>query len=192
MQCDLAFINKLKGLKIANEYDELIEVPVLYITPEKEAKIETLPAIAIYRAGVFQNDVRWTNDKFYDNYQFNVDGDPIKVDERDAPDPFDIYYGIRVLYEYHEDGIILNNHIMKSFRRGSYLTIGTHNYDILYVSYRNPDNTYRDFGEIKQNEKRKFVEQYVFKVEIELDNAVRTTLNTSLETIITTHTTQNQ
>jgi hypothetical protein len=187
-QCDEALLNKLKGLMLPNELGVITEVPVLYIDPEKELQLETKPAIVIYRAGVYPDNNRWTNDLFYDNLQYAENGDLVQVDERDAPDPYNVYYGIRLFYEYQEDGVELNNHIMKILRRGAYLNIGEYKYDMFFVSYRNPDVTYRDFGEIKENEQRTFVEQYLYRVETELDNATRITKRTSLELVVNTET----
>ena len=186
-QVDEAIINKLKGLKVLDSSGEPTEVPVMYIVPEKELVVDKKPSIAIYRAGVYPDNNRWTNDLFYDNFQHS-NGNLVQVDERDAPDPYNVYYGIRLFYEYQEDGVELNNHIMKVLRRGAYLNIGDHKYDIFFVSYKNPDVTYRDFGEIKGNDDRLFVEQYLFRVETELDNAERTTKKTSIELIVNTST----
>lgn len=187
-QCDEAMKSRLKGLMLPDAFGTLNEVPVLYIVPEKELVVEQKPAIAFYRAGVYPDNNRWTNDLFYDNLQFNEVGDLVQLDERNAPDPYNVYYGIRLFYEFQEDGVELNNHIMKVLRRGSYLTIGANNYDVFFVSYKNPDVTYRDFGEIKESEDRTFVEQYLFRLETELDNSERITKKTSLELIVTTET----
>ena len=185
-QCDEALINKLKGLIIEGE-----EVPVLYINPEKEFVISKHPSIVIYRAGVYPDNYRWTNDKFYDNLAFNEDGTPLSVDEREAPIPYNLYYGIRIYYKYQEDGAKLSTYINSVLKIGAYVEIGGDYYDIVFVSYRNPNATYKEFGEQKEKEDREFVEQYLYRLEIELDIAQRTTkkLSTS-ELIINTNTKQ--
>jgi len=184
-QCDEALINKLKGLIIEGE-----EVPVLYINPEKEFVISKLPSIAVYRSGVYPDNFRWTNDRFYDNLTFNEDGKPISVDEREAPIPYNLYYGIRVYYKYQEDGAKLSTYINSVLKRGAFLEVGGDQYDIVFVSYKNPNATYKDFGEQKEKEDREFVEQYLYRLEIELDIAQRTTKKLSEWLIINTNTKQ--
>lgn len=178
-QCDEALINKLKGLIIEGE-----EVPVLYINPEKEFVIFKHPSIVIYRSGVYPDNYRWTNDRFYDNLAFNEDGTPLSVDEREAPIPYNLYYGIRIYYKYQEDGAKLSTYINSVLKRGAYVEIGGDLYDIVFVSYRNPNATYKNFGEQKEKEDREFVEQYIYRLEIELDIAQRTTKGLSEGLII--------
>lgn len=180
-QCDEAMITKLSGLSIDGK-----EVPVIYITPEREFRPSVLPTIAIYRAGVYPDNRRWTNDKFYDNPSFRDDGSLQTLDEREAPIPYMIYYAIRIFYEYQEDGARLNSFINTVLKRGAYAEIGGECYDIVFISYRNPEITYKDFGEQKENEEREFVEQYLYKLEIELDVANRQTVGVSKELIIKT------
>ena len=178
-QCDEALINKLKGLIIEGE-----EVPVLYISPEKEFVISKYPSIVIYRSGVYPDNYRWTNDKFYDNLTFSEDGTPLSVDEREAPIPYNLYYGIRIYYKYQEDGARLSTYINSVLKRGAFVEIGGDKYDIVFVSYKNPNATYKDFGEQKEKEDREFVEQYLYRLEIELDIAQRTTKKLSKELIM--------
>ncbi len=177
-QCDEALINKLKGLIIEGE-----EVPVLYISPEKEFVISKYPSIVIYRSGVYPDNYRWTNDKFYDNITYIVDGIPISIDEREAPIPYNLYYGIRIYYKYQEDGARLSTYINSVLKRGAFVEIGGDYYDIVFVSYRNPNATYKEFGEQKEKEDREFVEQYLYKLEIELDIAPRVTKPVSQQVI---------
>lgn len=184
-QCDVALIDKLKGLIIDGK-----EVPVLYIDPEKEFVASSYPSIAIYRSGIYPDNFRWTNQKFYDNYTFNDDGTPATVDEREAPVPYNIYYGIRVYYEYQEDGATLSTFINSVLKRGAFIEVGGDPYDLVFVSYKNPNATYKDFGEQKENEVREFVEQYLYKLEMELDIAQRTTKQVSTELIINADTKQ--
>ena len=183
-QCDEALINKLKGLIIEGE-----EVPVLYINPEKEFVTSKHPSIAVYRSGVYPDNYRWTNDRFYDNLAFNEDGTPL-VDEREAPVPYNLYYGIRIYYKYQEDGAKLSTYINSVLKRGAYIEIGGDKYDILFVSYKNPNATYKNFGEQREKEDREFVEQYLYRLEIELDISQRTTKKLSEELIINTDTKQ--
>ena len=184
-QCDEALINKLKGLIIEEE-----EVPVLYISPEKEFVISKYPSIVIYRSGVYPDNYRWTNDKFYDNLTFSEDGTPLSVDEREAPIPYNLYYGIRIYYKYQEDGARLSTYINSVLKRGAFVEIGGDKYDIVFVSYKNPNATYKDFGEQREKDDREFVEQYLYRLEIELDISQRTTKKLSKELIINVNTKQ--
>lgn len=177
---DNAILQKLKGLQVLNEYGELTDVDVIYINPEVEFKVSKYPAFIVYRQGIYPDNYRWTNDKFYDNPQYDETGNLVKVDEREAPDPYNIYYGIRLYYEFQKDGVKLNQHIMSKLRRGSYLDIDGTQYDVFFVSYRNPEATYRTYGQLQQKNQREFYEQYLYKVEIELDNATRETVPISL------------
>lgn len=177
---DNAILQKLKGLQVLNEYGELTDVDVIYINPEVEFKVSKYPAFIVYRQGIYPDNYRWTNDKFYDNPQYDETGNLVKVDEREAPDPYNIYYGIRLYYEFQKDGVKLNQHIMSKLRRGSYLDIDGSQYDVFFVSYRNPEATYRTYGQLQQKNQREFYEQYLYKVEIELDNATRETVPISL------------
>ncbi len=184
-QCDEALINKLKGLIIEGE-----EVPVLYINPEKEFVISKYPSIVIYRSGVYPDNYRWTNDKFYDNLTFSEDGTPLSVDEREAPIPYNLYYGIRIYYKYQEDGARLSTYINSVLKRGAFVEIGGDKYDIVFVSYKNPNATYKDFGEQREKDDREFVEQYLYRLEMELDISQRTTKRLSEGLIINTDTKQ--
>ena len=184
-QCDEALINKLKGLIIEGE-----EVPVLYINPETESVTSKHPSIAVYRSGVYPDNYRWTNDIFYDNLTYNEGGLPTTVDEREAPVPYNLYYGIRIYYKYQEDGAKLSTYINSVLKRGAYIEIGGDKYDILFVSYKNPNATYKNFGEQREKEDREFVEQYLYRLEIELDISQRTTKKLSEELIINTDTKQ--
>lgn len=175
-QVDKAILEKLKGLQVIDEYGKLIDVDVIYINPEVEFKVSKYPAFIVYRQGIFPDNYRWTNDKFYDNPVYDETGALIHVDEREAPDPYNVYYGIRLYYEYQKDGVKLNQHIMSKLRRGAFLDIEGSQYDVFFVSYRNPEATYRTYGELQKKEQREFYEQYLYKVEIELDNATRDTV----------------
>lgn len=182
-QCDTALIEKLSGLKVDDGQGNMIDVPVVYIDPEVEFVASVLPTIAVYRAGIYPDPYRWTNDKFYDNPVYDENGELVSVNEREAPDPYTIYYGIRIFYEYQIDGALVNKHLLTKLRRGAYLSIGGDLYDVLFVSYKNPEATYRTFGELKENEQREFYEQFLYKVQIELDNATRAEVKVSKDLV---------
>lgn len=165
---DAEMLNKLKGLLIDD-----VEVPVLYLNPEPEFQPEVKPAIIVFRIGIYPDNTRWTNDKFFDNPVLDDGGTLKTVDMREAPIPYLMYYGIRLYYDYNEDGAILNNFLLSKLPRGAYLSIDGDKYDTEFVSYRNPSATYREFGVVKGNQPREFVDQYLYKVRIELDSAQR-------------------
>lgn len=166
-QVDLAFRERLKGLKIDDE-----EVSVFYITPEGEFAIEKYPAIVVFRSGAYPANDRWYNDVIRYDWQYFDNGNPKSVMEKPNPTPYNVYYSIRLYYKFQEDGAKLNTHVANVFRRGTYIVIGQDKYDVELVSYKNPNATYREFGEVKQNEVRTFVDQYLLKVEINLETGI--------------------
>lgn len=163
-EIDVALVGKLRGLVIDGK-----DVPVVYINPEKEFTPPSLPMIAIYRNGVHPDTSRWTNDTFYSDYVLDGNGTPISVNQREAPSPYNVYYGVRIFYEFQEDGAYLNTHISSVTRRGAFVVIDGDSYDIFFVSYKNPYATLKEFGELRENKPREFVEQYLIRIETELD-----------------------
>jgi hypothetical protein len=165
---------KLDGLIVKDTDGTDYTVPVFFIDPEKEFSSEKYPYIAYYRAGIYPDNARWTNDLFYDDPTFDSSsGDLMAVKARKAPVPYAVYYGIRLYYQYNEDGVQMNTYMLTNLPRGAYLEMSGEKYDIEFISFKNPNSTYREFGVIKGNKPREFVDQYLYKVSIELDNAVR-------------------
>lgn len=162
-QCDKAIIESLRGLVIDDK-----PVPVHYISPQKEFKPVSLPAIAVYRSGSFPNFGRWVYRFRQDN--FREENGVLTFDEYEPPTPFDIYYGIRIYYDKGIHGAKLNTFIVNKFRRGSYLVIEDDYCDLFFVNYFNPNSTYKDFGEFTEKAVREFTEQYLYKLEISLIN----------------------
>lgn len=177
-QYDIALMDKLRGLIIDGE-----EVPVLYISPEKEERDSKLPCITIHRAGVYPDQYRWQNEVVYDNQTYDEEGNLVTVDIRERPHPYSLYYGVRINYEFQEDGMYMTQHIHNKLRRGSSVVIDGYSFDIEFVSYKNPSATYKDFGELKAKEKREFTEQYLYKIQGALDFSVRETKHVVTETI---------
>lgn len=188
-QIDQAIKEQLLGLTVKDANNRDILVPVVYLNPEKEFKTETYPCIVFFRLGIFPDNTRWLNTNFYDNATFNPNTDElISVDEREAPLPFAVTYGIRLYYKYISDGTNLNTYILTKMGRRAYLTIGGSKYDIEFVSYKNPSATYREFGTIKANDPREFVDQYLYTIPIELDSASRKTVDVNRHGVdITAH-----
>jgi len=198
-QVDEAMKSKLEGCKLIRNGIEFT-VPVVYIDPEKEFRkvipgedlsnceldennqvifnqgdyyAYTQPTIAFYRAGIFPDNERWDNNTLYDNPEYDNTNSLIGMTGRRAPDPYLIYYGIIFYYDFQQEGVLINRHIINSLRRGAFLTIEGDSYDVFFLSYRNPNTTYKDFGDMQEKEVRLFSEQYLFKVEGELDLGVR-------------------
>lgn len=166
-QVDQAFKDKLEGLKIGDKV-----VPVIYINPEGEFKLEEYPAIVVFRSGAYPDDERWYNDVIRYDYEYWANGAPKSSKEKPNPLPYNIYYSVRLYYDYQGDGVQLNTHMMRTLHRGSYLPIGDDKYDVLFVSYKNPNATYREFGVVKENKDREFIDQYLYKVEINLETGI--------------------
>jgi hypothetical protein len=186
---DEAFISKLKGLQVTDELGALKDVPVVYIDPEPEFQVSEFPTIVVFRQGIYPDPSRWTNDIFYGDIVYDdATGNPISTTKRDAPDPFNVYYGIRLYTQYNQDSVILNQWLMSKLRRGAYLDIEQEQYDVFFLSYKNPEATYRTFGDQPENQQRQSYEQYTFRLEIELDNALSSAVKLSQQLINNVHT----
>jgi|SRR3712207_3521581 len=168
-QVDKAFKDKLEGLKIEDK-----EVPVLYINPEGELKVEEYPAIVIFRSGAYPDNNRWYNDTIKYDWEYYSNGAPKSVKEKPNPLPYNIYYSVRLYYQYQSDGVVMNTHMMRVLDRVAYLPIEGDKYDVQFVSYKNPNATYREFGTVKENKEREFIDQYLYKVEINLETGEST------------------
>ena len=179
-QYDIAIIDKLRGLMIDGE-----EVPVLYISPDKELRDSKLPCITVHRAGVYPDQYRWQNELYYDNEVYDEQGNLVTVDVRERPYPYSLYYGVRINYEHQEDGMYMTQHIHKALRRGSYVVIDGYLFDIDFVSYKNPSATYKGFGEAKIRDRREFTEQYLYKIQGALDFNDRETKQVVTEGVAT-------
>lgn len=164
-QVDRAVQNALAGLIIDG-----VEVPSLYINPEdvSEFKADNYPSIVFYRSGAYPDVYREITDKIYAPI-FDQDGFVTSVNEKSNPTPLNVYYGIRLYYKFNEDGAYMNTFILQKFPRVSAINIDGELYDIVFVSYKNPNATYREFGVIKKNEPREFTDQYLYRVEINLE-----------------------
>lgn len=184
-QYDRAIMEKLQGLVIDD-----VPVEVLYVSQEKESRESKLPCFTIHRAGAYPDMYRWQNDVIYDNEVYDIDGNLESVDVRERPHPYLFYYGIRINYEYQEDGMLMTQHLHKALKRGTTITLDGYSFDVEFVSYKNPSATYKDFGEFKAKDRREFSEQYLFKVLGALDFTERVThqvvtkgVDTSINTI---------
>lgn len=170
---DRAFIQKLKGLKLEDEEGELREVPVSFINPQDvypSPNKKSLPCIVVFRNGAYPDFYGWRydNSTYYTDITYDEKGNPLKGKAVKATEPYNIYYGIRVYYKLQGDGASLNFYVNKKLHRGAYLTIGKESYDIDFLSYKNPEGTYRTFGQKDLKEPEVWVDQYLFKVEADL------------------------
>lgn len=169
-QCDEAIINKFTGLKLLDVKGRKREVPVVFISPQKEFNPkdiqEKLPCIVIFRNGVYPDIYGWRydNSTYVIDVQYDEKGNPIKGKEVKATEPYNIYYGIRIFYQFVEDGADLNFFITQKTRRGSYVVIDEQGYDLEFLSYKNPEGTYRTFGEVKEKEIKSYSDQYLLKL----------------------------
>lgn len=182
--CDKAFMARVKGCYVENEHGLSEEVPVMYISPDEELKLERLPAFVVMRVGAYPDNSRWTNNIYYSDPSYSSNGEIVDVVKYDAPEPFALYYSIRLYYEYPQDGAEMSLHILRRFRRGAYLEIDNQPYDLIYVDYRNPQTSYKEFGEFKDKELKQFVEQYQYRLNIDLAPTTKGRVKISRETEI--------
>lgn len=196
--CDKAIINMFRGLYVLDENKKKKEVPVEFISPQKEYGLpdpeSPLPCIVVFRNGIYPDVYGWK----YDNSTYLVDveydkqGKPYKANEVRGTEPYNIYYGVRLFYKYKEDGADLNFFITKLLKRDSYVNINGEGYDLEFLSYRNPEGTYRTFGQSSEKNIKQFVDQYLFKLcadillddskkEVKLSKGVGFNINASKE-----------
>lgn len=171
---DSSVKSSLSGLMIDGK-----EVPVYYADPEKEFVKEEYPFFALTRAGAYPDEQRWDNDPLTYNYVYDTNGNVKQFTERPNPIPYNVFYMVRLYYDYNLDGVVMNTHIMKLWSRGSYVTIGDDQYDVIFVSYKNPNSTYREFGKFKENDPKQYIDQYLYKLEINLETGTEVTVLTT-------------
>lgn len=172
--CDEAIVNNFKGLKLLDGSGKEREVPVVFISPQKEFKLQEinsmLPCIVVFRNGVYPDVYGWRYDSstYIIDVEYNEQGLPIRGKEVKSTEPYNIYYGIRIYYEYLEDGADMNFFVTKRTRRGSYVMIDGEGFDLEFLSYKNPEGTYRTFGEVQEKEIKTYQDQYLFKLKADL------------------------
>ena len=166
--CDKAFMDRVRGCKVENENGELVDVPVIYINPDEELLVETYPCFVVMRVGAYPDVSRWNNGVYYSDPSYNSNGEVVDVVKQDAPQPYALYYAVKLFYQYPQDGADMTFHILNRFKRGAYLEIDNEPYDLSYVSYRNQQSNYKDFGEIKDKDIKQFVEQYQYRLDIDI------------------------
>ena len=129
-----------------------------------------LPCIVVFRNGVYPDVYGWRYDSstYIIDVEYNEQGLPIRGKEVKSTEPYNIYYGIRIYYEYLEDGADMNFFVTKRTRRGSYVVIDGEGFDLEFLSYKNPEGTYRTFGEVQEKEIKTYQDQYLFKLKADL------------------------
>lgn len=173
-QVGLALIEKLSGLTI----DER-EVPVEYFDPDLDLGEAEYPLIVIYKTAEMPDNQRWGIDPIRDNPKY-VNGKLESTDVRDHPEPWNLFYAVRLYTDYQQDLDTLKFFFRKKFPRIAYLEIEGVKYDVFHVDFSIPSSEYRDFGTVEEG-KREFSEQYLIKVEVNLDLSDRVTVPTAKE-----------
>lgn len=167
-QIDGAFKKHLEGLTITNAEGEEVLVPVHYINPEGEFQCEHYPAIVIFRSGAYPDQSRYSNNTYTISEDTSESGRLRSRKVIKNPEPYQIFYSVRLYYNYQSDGEAMNTFMMKQFKIGAYLEIEGGKYDTYLISYKNPNSTYREFGIIDEKKGREFIDQYLYRVDINL------------------------
>lgn len=167
-QIDAVFKENLQGLTVINAQGQEVEVPVHYINPEGEFQCEHYPAIVIFRSGAYPDQMRYSNNTYTISEERHSNGNLKHRKVIKNPEPYQIYYSVRLYYNYQSDGEVMNTFLMKKFKIGSYLEIEGDKYDTYLISYKNPNSTYREFGIIDEKKGREFIDQYLYRVDINL------------------------
>jgi len=183
---DTAIMERLSKCIIDNKF-----VPVTYINPEEEFMIEEFPSIVFYRTEITRGYGRLiSNYKLRDNFVYSSEGNLIQMDLRDAPLAIDVIYIIRLYYQYQEDGMLLNNFILKTFPPPPipcYITVDGEDYDFFFESHSIPKSLDDKFGKFegaafnKKKMEREFCEQYIYWCAVDLDLFDRKSVKTVQE-----------
>lgn len=177
-QCDEAVVKHFSGLKLEDGDGNLREVPVVFVSPQKEYSVDSdgsefeiikdmLPCFVVFRNGIYPDVYGWRYDNsvYYEDVVYDPKtGKPISGNEVKATEPYNIYYGVRAYYSYHADGAEMNFFLTRKSKRGSYVIIDKEGYDLDFLSYKNPEGTYRTFGEVKEKELKCYTDQYLYKL----------------------------
>lgn len=179
-EVDTAVAEKLSGLCI-DHYHPItgeIAVPnkpvdVRYYDPDIDFTEEEHPVIVIYRISEMPDTTRWSIDPVVDNLVTATDPESGKetlesVDIRESPEPWNIYYTVRLIAKFQQDSITLSRFYHQKFPRLSYVTVKGVKYDTSHVSSNLFGAGYKTFG-VEKSGKREFIQEYMIKVEINLD-----------------------
>ena len=161
-EVDLAFAERFSNIIINGK-----PVAVTYYTPDVDLlSVDKLPVIAIYRTNPFRDVSRWNNNHEYvDSPEYDERGNLVSVNTRRFPEPWAVLYGLRVVYESQQDGVELNNQILRRVSRDDVINIKGYNYLIEMETAGMWGSQYKDFGRI-ENGRRRFQERYNYRVDI--------------------------
>lgn len=166
-ELDIALFEKFSGVMIEGKV-----IAPTYYTPDVDLVELEAPAIVLYRTNPYRDLTRWNNnEEFSDNPVYDGEGNLTGIDSRLSPEPWSIAYTVKTLYEYQEDGVKLNDFMLRLFPRGSYITINNVDYAVEALSAGLWGSQYKDFGKTEDG-KRRFQETYAFRVDfyLEVDN----------------------
>lgn len=180
-EVDTAMYYAFKGIMIEDGTGIPKEVELTYYTPDVDLVKVDPPAMVIFRTTPFLDLARLDNNATYiDNPTLNEEGDVISRDVREAPEPWSILYSVKTLYNYQQDGVVMNDVLLRKFRRGGFITIKGVNYTVDQISSGLWGTQYKDFGKIEDGD-REFQETYVFRVDIYLEVDTARTIKTVQE-----------
>lgn len=175
-EVDTAMFDRFTGCVI----DGKIIEPTYY-TPDIDLEELAPPSIVIYRTMPFRDLSRWSNEReFRDNLKYDEKGNLVQMDKREMPEPWSIMYTVKTIYEYQMDGVMLNDQILRLFRRDDFITIKGVNYTVDQLSAGVWGSQYKDFGRVEEG-KRRLQETYSYRVDIWLEIADRNTVKTVQE-----------
>jgi hypothetical protein len=162
-EVDTAMFEKLSGCIIDNK-----EVPVTYYSPDVDLTELAKPTIVLYRTPPFPDNSRWQQDEVRDNYIYDENNTLVSISRRKPPEPWSILYTVRTVYEFQQDGVLLNRFLYRKFPRGSFISVKGIGYDVSYAGGSLSGSGYKDFGKTEKG-KKTFGETYNYRVDILLD-----------------------
>ncbi|MMZ51274.1 hypothetical protein D1872_130090 [compost metagenome] len=167
-EVDVAVAAKFSGLIIDDR-----EVPVTIYNPDVDFEDFVFPLIVLYRSNETFDAIRRSVDPVIDNIVKTIDpltGEEViqSMDKRNNPEPYNIYYTVRMYTDYHTDMNKIRMFYRKQMTTVTYITIKGVKYDVTEVSFSLTGSGYKDFGRTEEGV-RKFAEQYLIKVETSLD-----------------------
>ena len=179
-EIDRAIYEKLTGLVIDGEV-----VPVNIYQPDLDLEDANLPMIVVFRSYESQDTRRMISyNEIRDSAVILTDDDgneyPDSFAIRDEPEPWNIYYTIRLYAAYHQDMNAMKWHFRKAFPKVAYVEIKGVKYDVFHVTFDLNWSGLREFGKMEEG-KREMVEQYLIRLEASLDLSDRRTVKTAKE-----------
>lgn len=179
-ELDIAMAEAFSGIAIDGK-----KVRMTYYTPDVDLVKVEAPSMVLYRTTPFLDLSRVGQDKEYiDNPILDANGNIIRVDKREAPEPWSVLYTVKTLYEYQIDGVRMNDQMIRVFRKGGFITVKGQHYSVEMVSAGLWGSQYKDFGKIEDGERR-FQESYGFRVDFYLEVDTARTVPTATQVNVT-------